>query len=373
MGYIMHLVTYFCAMPVPAVLFREQAAASPHLHFVYDLQTQRVVFVNAAYTRRLRGNPERVNEELPVVLQRLHPDDLPVWRRYWQLWQRGRFEDEVEVHLTQPEQWFCLTPYWQQDAAGNGWISGILREITRDKEHRANSEKFNTKKNTVLEILAHDLAGAFILLQQLSEYVQEELPAPANPQVLQMLALMQQTSQHSVAMIHDLVDQEFLESASIPLKRERVDLREKLQQCLEPFRRAPGQERRQLHYAPPAAPVYAAVDVNKLLQVVSNLVNNALKFTPDEGQIHVTLEEADGRARIRVADEGIGIPQALQAQLFERFTPARRPGLRGEPTTGLGLSLCKTIVELHQGTITVSSSEGQGSVFTIELPNSPLD
>jgi two-component system sensor histidine kinase VicK len=69
-----------------------------------------------------------------------------------------------------------------------------------------------------------------------------------------------------------------------------------------------------------------------------------------------------------VADEGIGIPARLQPVLFERFTPARRPGLRGEPTTGLGLSLCKTIVELHGGTVSVASTEGQGSTFTVELP-----
>ena len=72
-----------------------------------------------------------------------------------------------------------------------------------------------------------------------------------------------------------------------------------------------------------------------------------------------------------MADEGIGIPTALQPVLFDRFTKVRRPGQRGEPTTGLGLSLCKTIVELHHGTLTVVSTEGQGSTFTIELPVLP--
>lgn len=358
-------------MSIPAALFLEQAAVSPHIHFVYDLQTQRVVSLNAAYHQLLQGNRDHIDKELPALLRRLHPDDVPLWRRYWLLWQRGDFRHEVEVRLTraeQPEQWFCLTPYWHQDAAGHRWVSGSLREITTDKMQRLTSDKFNAKKNTALEILSHDLAGAFIMLQQLTEYVQEEMEEPANPQVSEMLALMRKTSQQSVAMIHDLVDQEFLESASIPLKRARVDLGEKIQESLDPFRRAPGQEQRQLVWTPPATPVYAEVDAAKLLQVVTNLVHNALKFTPDEGHVTVSLEPGDTSVRIIIADEGIGIPAALQPQLFERFTPARRPGLRGEPTTGLGLSLCRVIVTLHGGTLTVDSTEGQGTTFTIELP-----
>ena len=74
--------------------------------------------------------------------------------------------------------------------------------------------------------------------------------------------------------------------------------------------------------------------------------------------------------RIRVRDNGIGIPLDLQPVLFEPFTKARRPGLRGEPSTGLGLVLCKTIVEWHRGTLEMVSTEGQGTTFTIEIPQS---
>jgi two-component system sensor histidine kinase VicK len=72
--------------------------------------------------------------------------------------------------------------------------------------------------------------------------------------------------------------------------------------------------------------------------------------------------------RIHVVDNGVGIPEALQPYLFERFTKARRPGLRGEETTGLGLVLCKTIVEWHHGKLAVKSTEGQGTTVTMELP-----
>ncbi|WP_375435935.1 ATP-binding protein [uncultured Hymenobacter sp.] len=356
----------------PAAFFLNQAeASSQQIHFIYNLKGRRVEYVNVAYERVLHGSQAKVNDELPTLLAHLPPDDLPWLRRCWQLWVQGRLSDEVEVRLLRPgkpDQWLCLLPSWQQDADGMIWLGGTLRDITVGKRAQQTNVKYSSKKNTVLEILAHDLAGAFVSLQQLASYVREEMSAQTSPQVSEMLHLMQNTSQRGVQLIRDLMNQEFLESATIPLKRERVDLREKVQQCLEPFQRMGGREAKQLSWHLPPEPVYADVDTSKLMQVVSNLVSNALKFTPDEGRITVRVETAPDGVLITVADEGIGIPAALQPLLFERFTKARRPGLRGEPTTGLGLSLCQTIVSLHQGTLTVVSVEGQGSTFTVKLP-----
>lgn len=361
-------------MPQLTDFFVAQAEASPHVYFIYDLAARRVVFVNAAYEQVLHGNPAQADAELPALLARLHPDDQLLWRRYWKMWRRGQFNDEVELRLCtpgQPDQYLCLTPTsWPTHAVEPEWLGGMLRDITAQKLYQANADRFNGKKNTVLEILTHDLAGAFVLLQQLTQYVQEEIETPANPRVPQMLQLMQTTSQRSIRLIRDLMDQEFLETASIPLQRERVNLPAKVAECLEPFRQAPGNETLQLELVLPSEPLYSEVDVSKLMQVVTNLVSNALKFTPEGQRITVSVGPDAGGAIITVADEGIGIPAALQPVLFDKFTKARRPGLRGEPTTGLGLSLCKIIVELHQGTIAVASTEGQGSTFTVLLPGS---
>jgi two-component system sensor histidine kinase VicK len=97
-------------------------------------------------------------------------------------------------------------------------------------------------------------------------------------------------------------------------------------------------------------------------------VSNANKFTRRNGHIRVTVQEKAGNTILSVRDDGIGIPKDLQPQLFERFTRARRPGLKGEETVGLGLSIVKRIVELHGGKIWVESEENKGSTFFIELP-----
>ena len=362
-------------MPDYTALFTRQALASPHVQFVYDLAAGQVVFVNEAYRQVLHGNPDAVNAELPALLARLHPDDRPRLADYWLRWCQGAVHNEVEFRLRQPDaldQWFCLTPFQEQDADGAVWLVGSLRNISVMKRYQANADLFNSRKNATLEILSHDLSGAFIMVQQIAEFLREEVRAPANPEVTAMLQTLVTTSRDSVKMIRDFIDLEFLTSANSDLKRDRVDVAAVLREPLDQLKGNSGLAHH-FEYKLPGAPLYANLDVNKFTQVLLNLVSNALKFTPDAGHVSVAVEPGPaGTVRIHVRDDGVGIPLALQPLLFEPFTKARRPGLRGEPSTGLGLVLCKTIVEWHRGTLEVVSVEGEGTVFTIEIPQSEV-
>ncbi|MGY2134944.1 sensor histidine kinase [Hymenobacter sp. HD11105] len=249
-----------------------------------------------------------------------------------------------------------------------------MREISAQKAYQAHGDAFNTRKNAALEILSHDLSGSFALVQQIAEFLRQELPAPAHSRVPDMLRVLETTSHSSLKLIRDLVAVEFLASANTDLKWDRVEVGTVLREPLDQLQQGQGLLGYHFTYSLPAQPVYALLDVHKFTQVVTNLVSNAFKFTPDGGQVSVTVEPCPGGVRVQVRDTGIGIPAALLPRLFERFTPARRPGLRGEPTIGLGLMLCKTIVEWHQGTLSVASTEGQGSTFTVEIPQAgPVD
>jgi two-component system sensor histidine kinase VicK len=351
--------------------FMEQAEAGPHIQFIYDVPAGRVSFVNAAYQTVLGGHPAEVNAELPALLARLHPDDLAFLARYWQLWMRGQMTDEIEIRLlteAAADHWFSLTPAYQQTATGGVLLGGMLRDISEQKAYQANADRFNARKNAALEILSHDLSGSFAQVQQIADYLRRELSMPADSHVPQLLRVLETTSQNSLKMIRGLVAVEFLASVNTDLKRDRVEVGAVLGEALDQLQRGEELLGHRFTYSLPTEPLYANLDVNKFSQVIINLVSNAFKFTPDEGQVSVTVAAGPGCVRILVQDNGIGIPAALQPVLFERFTPARRPGLRGEPTNGLGLMLCKTIVEWHQGTITVVSTEGVGTTFTVDIP-----
>ena len=185
---------------------------------------------------------------------------------------------------------------------------------------------------------------------------------------MQLLQLLENTSRESVKMIRDLINTEFAAAVTTNLKIDRVDLGEVMRDPLEQLHLCYELLGHHFAYTLPAAAVYVNLDVNKFTQVVINLVSNAMKFTRHEGHVRVAVVGLPDRARVQVSDDGIGIPAAMLPHVFERFTRARRPGLRGEATIGLGLSLCKTIVEWHEGAISVASTEGKGSVFTVEIP-----
>lgn len=356
-----------------SAFFTKQAKASPHVQFIFDLTTSQVVFVNAAYKRVLHGTQTGVNEELPVLLDRLHPDDRAYLASYWKMWVRGQMTDEFEVRLQTvdlPDQWFCLTPFYQMGTDGHALLGGALRDISAQKAYQANADRFNTRKNAVLEILSHDMSGAFVMVEQITEYLREEVPVSEDGRVKEMLRVLETTARQSVQMIRGFVDIEFLSSVNTPLKASRVEVGATLREPLDQLQQAQKLLGHHFTYSLPTEPVYADLDVNKFTQVLTNLLSNAIKFTPDEGKVAVQIESHPGYVRIHVVDTGVGIPLAMQPHLFEPFTSARRPGLRGEETTGLGLALCKTIVEWHQGTLSVASTEGQGTTFSIEIPQS---
>ena len=274
----------------------------------------------------------------------------------------------------EPKQQVWLLPMdghggHRQDAQGRVLLGGSLRDTSVQKRYQENADLFNSRKNATLEILSHDLSGAFILVQQIAEFLREEVTSPLASRVPEMLGVLETTSRNSVKMIREeLINLEFLTSANTDLKVDRVDVGAVLRVPLDQLQNGQRVLGHAFIYTLPAEPIYANLDVNKFTQVLINLVANALKFTPHDGHVTVHIEPGPGVVRIRVVDNGIGIPLAMQPHLFERFTKARRPGLRGEATTGLGLALCKTIVEWHHGHISVASQEGQGSTFTIEIP-----
>lgn len=356
--------------PVP--FFKNLVEDLHQIFFVYDPAAGEVVYVNAAYERLLGGQRAQVNQELAGLLTRLHPDDQPYLANCWRRWQRYRLEEkEVEFRLLGAdgaEQWFCLSPHYHQPSAEQGLVGGFLADITSRKEYLANVDKFNAKKNATLEILSHDLAGPFIMLQQLAEYMGEQVESLQNERLDEMIRVMQTTCRESVDLIRDFVDQEFLDSANVELKIERVDIVERLRQMMESYKQ--GEELVGKHFLlnAPHTPIYVHLDANKFMQVLNNLLSNAVKFTPDGGHITLSVAEQADSVRFTVADDGIGIPPALHGVLFERFTKARRPGLRGEKSTGLGMSIIKTIVGLHQGRVWFESVEGEGSTFYIDLP-----
>jgi signal transduction histidine kinase len=126
--------------------------------------------------------------------------------------------------------------------------------------------------------------------------------------------------------------------------------------------------RHQVEFHGPDAPVLIVGDRMRLEQVLQNLLDNAVKYSPEGGVIAVCVEQRNGEAILMVSDQGIGIPEQARARLFERFYRAGNHDPRRMQGTGIGLSIVGEIVALHGGVVEVDSTEGQGSTFTVRLP-----
>ncbi|MDO7845217.1 HAMP domain-containing sensor histidine kinase [Hymenobacter sp. M29] len=361
-------------MLAPPEPFHYLLEGSQHASFIYNVSTGRLLYVSAAYETLFPGHRrENAPADLPLLLSYLPAEDQAYARKCFADLADGQLHDDlllrVQPRPDTPLRWLCVRAHRSATADGQVLLSGTVDDVTVDQEYIRNADKYMAKKNTTLEILSHDLAGPFNMLQQLAEYIGEKTQPLNDPQVQKMLGLMRDTCRDSVNLIRDFVDGEFMDSASVELKRTRVDLVLALRQVVETYQQGERLVAKHFHFEPAQATLFVEIDNNKFLQVINNLMSNAIKFTREGGRITVRVEQQPQHVLVTVADDGIGIPPALLPVLFDRFTKARRPGLRGEKTTGLGMHIIQTIVRLHHGRIWVESTEQHGTTFYIQLPS----
>ncbi len=361
--------------PPSGRLLRELLDRNPQTYFVYDATAGQVLFVSAAYDALFPGYARAsVTADLPRLLALLPPEDQQYARHCFRELVASRLCDDMLLRVQPspdvPRRWLTLRAQVGSGPAGQVLVSGTVQDVTAEQEYLRNADKYMAKKNTTLEILSHDLAGPFQMLHKLTEAVGEKTEALQDEQLQRLLRVMRHTCEDSVNLIRDFVDAEFMDSASVQLKRVRVDLVHNLGQVVETYQQSEHLMNKHFEFRPAQPTLLIEIDNNKFLQVMNNLLSNAIKFTAEGGRIVVTLEQRPDDVLVTVADDGVGIPAHLLPVLFDRFTPARRPGLRGERSTGLGMHIIETIVRLHEGHIWVESQEGVGTTFFIRLPTS---
>jgi PAS domain S-box-containing protein len=189
-------------------------------------------------------------------------------------------------------------------------------------------------------------------------------------QAREIILLAERNSVRLTALINDILDFERLDSGRVEMEIAEVALQPLFEQSLESVRPVADEQRIALVSSPTALCLRA--DADRIVQVLVNLLSNALKFSPADSEVLLWAEaEGEGRVRIFVRDQGPGIPDAFRQRIFERFAQVETSDKRGKGGTGLGLAICKAIVEHHGGRIGVDSdpdAPGTGSVFWFEVP-----
>lgn len=300
------------------------------------------------------------------LLPKLYPEDLITINDVYHRLLNNEFSGVVKFKLGDPNaiRWFSVTPFLADTAEGQV-IFGNFYEITAEVDNFNAIAKYTNKKNSILHMLAHDLRGPLNIANSLVKSLERDTNSP---EVLDKGQYVSGIIQQSIDLISDLISREFLDTLEASLVKKRVNLSLKINEYLEECRLSAQMARRTFHFYTEESALFVDLDEAKFMQILNNLMSNALKFTRPGGNIWVGLEHKGEFCRMTFRDDGIGIPGHLLPQVFDKFTNARRTGLEGEPTVGLGLSIVKTIVDWHEGIIWCESIEQEGTTFFIELP-----
>jgi signal transduction histidine kinase len=222
-------------------------------------------------------------------------------------------------------------------------------------------------KDEFLSLVSHELRTPLTSIRGYLDLVLDGEAGEINQEQRRFLEAVERNSGRLLRLVGDLLFVAQADAGRLSLERAKVDLAELAAHCVEGA--APAATEKSVSLVLLAEPVPSLVgDRGRLAQVLDNLVSNALKFTPEGGTVQVRTMAEDDYVALEVEDTGIGIPQADQSRLFERFYRTSVAEDQAIPGTGLGLAIVKAIVEAHSGQITISSREGVGTTFRVELP-----
>jgi signal transduction histidine kinase/CheY-like chemotaxis protein len=272
-----------------------------------------------------------------------------------------RHKEGDELHVA--TQWILY-----RDAAGNPiGVAEVLTDVTKLRRAEAAVREADRRKDEFLALLAHELRNPLAPIRTGLELMKILKDDPQ--QLDETHAIMERQMQQLVRLIDDLLDVSRISRGKLELRRARVALSDVVRSAVEANRPALDAAGHQLSVLLPADALSVHADPHRLAQVVSNLLDNAVKYTPRGGRISLEVRRDGADAVLSVKDNGIGIPEDMLDRVFEMFTRSKRDVEFASPGLGIGLALVRSIVQMHGGRVEVESGgERQGTELRIYLP-----
>lgn len=180
------------------------------------------------------------------------------------------------------------------------------------------------------------------------------------------LDLIKTTAHKSVNLVNEVMELAEMESANYEVQTEVLELRDFIETYINTHRLITLRKKITIHFNQKSEG-FAAINKVKMTRVFDNIISNAVKFSKPNSSIHIDLVHEKEMLLVSIKDEGIGMPQKVQNELFVKFGNAKRKGLDGETSSGLGMSIVKQIMELHGGNVVVESEEGEGTTVLLRL------
>ncbi len=230
-------------------------------------------------------------------------------------------------------------------------------------------ERTNKLKDQMLGMAAHDLRNPLSVIQNYADFLMEDIQkGSVGKEQYELAKEIKESSEYMVQIVEGMLDISAIESGSVSLDREEVDLHRLIQRAVSLNRPSAEKKNIRLDINLCDEPCVKSIDYHKFQQVLNNLISNAIKYSEANTTATVGVEKDEKELIIYVADEGQGIPEEDRDKLFQPFAKIDVEATAGEKSTGLGLAITKKIVETHGGSIDVETKIGEGTTFYVHLP-----
>lgn len=298
---------------------------------------------------------EMAPEELPV--QYAAQNGVEVRNLEWDI----HFDDGTVTHVMG-----SATPLFDMNGEVRGVVAAIV-DISARKRLEEELREADQRKDEFLAMLAHELRNPLAPIRNATHILGR--PGLTGEQAGRARAVLERQVEHLVRLVDDLLDVSRILRGKVELRMEIFDLREAIRRGVETAQPLFDARDQRLQVALPAEGIPVNGDPVRLTQVVANLLTNAAKFTPNGGSIALRLSRQRHHALIEVQDTGQGIPADLLPRIFDLFVQGDRSAARTQGGLGIGLTLVRSLSEMHGGTVSVESpGEGLGSRFLVQLP-----
>ena len=328
----------------------------------------RIVFVNERMAQMLGVATDQMQgrHKWDFVFE----EDVPAMQALFSRRQQGVSEEIADIrfrHENGREVWMLMSarPLYDDNRAFVGAVD-LFTDITERRRAEQELREVDRRKDDFLAVLGHELRAP--LAPILTAVKLLEIKGPGDPSLQKLRDTILRQTQYLSTLVEELLDVGRITAGKLRLEKQRLDLRDVIKQAVEVAMPVIDRRRHTLSLDLPDAPVYADADSARLVQVTVNLLNNAAKYSPDSGRIHLTLREEGGVGTVSVRDTGVGIPSDMLRRVFDRFVQVGAVDC-SESGLGIGLSVVKALVELHGGTVEAHSEGiGKGSTFTFCVP-----
>lgn len=236
--------------------------------------------------------------------------------------------------------------------------------VIHDISERKDLERLKQELNSMI---THDLRTPLNSISVYLEMIETGMLGGLNEKGQDLTKTAARSADRMMVLINDLLDVEKMKSGTMEIHTKKLEVAQLFQQATHHF--AAVCQTRTISIAAAETDAHIVADEDKILRVLQNLIANAIKFSPDGERIFLKAEKQNGLVEISVADRGAGIPAGSVSRVFDRFQQAHSSNSGAEGGSGLGLTICKAIVELHGGEIRVESEEGVGTTFYFTIPH----